>query len=179
MSHPVKVYQFFFEKKQWFSYCLWETIHCSLHRLFRASLGWAVLSWRNWDQICKSFWSNPLLLSSKNQPSTWFQWVGSGLSDGQCVCVRSEGRKPPRFTSTLMWCWSVILSLMWMLKLSLKPRVGCGKQHSSVWDTIKPWHLTAKCTCCCPRCPRFIHAGKIRAAIKKWSAALLGKGRHY
>lgn len=38
---------------------------------------------------------------------------------------------------------------------------------------------TAKYTCSCPRCTWFIHAGKTRAAIKKWSAALLAEGRHY
>lgn len=158
------------------SITLWETIHCSLHRLFRASLRCAVLSWRNWDQICKSLWSNPLLLSSKINRA-----LGSSeqrvVSMMGSVCVRLEGRKSPTFISMLMGCWSVLLSLMWMLKLSLKPRVERGKQHSSVCYTFKPWHC--KVHVLLPMVHLVHPCRKIRAAIKKWSAALFAEGRHY
>lgn len=64
---------------------LWESIHCSLHKLFRACLGWAVQS----DLQITLEQSPSCFLAKINQALGSSEWAV--VSDRHCVCVRSEG----------------------------------------------------------------------------------------
>lgn len=111
---------------------------------------------------------------AKINRGTWFQWAARWWA--VCVCeIRRKKITQVHFHAD----GSLISHIITHVKAETQLRT-----KSWVWKAalqcVTPLNPgTAKYTCCCPRCTWFIHAGKTRAAVKKWSAALLAEGRHY